>query len=86
MTNRYHIPIVVTTADEMRRDELESLLEMILTDEVEQDPEVYRTFIEDTGIDTEDAERLFTMLDRVSDKKIATAVAALDEIRSEENS
>lgn len=86
MTNRYHIPIVVTTADELSKRELESLLKMILDEGIEDDPEVYRAFIEDDSINSKDAERLFAMLDRVSDEKVATAVAALDEISAEENS
>lgn len=77
MTNRYHLPVVVTTSDNLTRTEAAEYVERILSN-LEETDEIYRTYIEGGGIDDGDAERLMDMLNRVEDEDIDAALDALD--------
>jgi hypothetical protein len=83
MTNRYHLPLVVTTADELDRDETIEYVERILGN-LEESEDVYRTYVEDSSIDEGEAERLLEMLSRVDTEDLSGAVEAMDTIADNE--
>lgn len=83
MTNRYHIPVVVTTTDELSREETVEYVERILLN-VEDAENVYRTYVEDSSIDEGEAERLLEMLSRVGTEDLSGAVDAMDTITDDE--
>lgn len=79
MTNRFHLPVVVTTDDDVTREQVTQYVEAMLSN-LEETDEVYRTFVEDDGIETSETDRLLDMLDRLSDEDIASAIESVDEI------
>lgn len=84
MTNRYHLPIVITTTDELNREKAIEYVERVLAN-LEETDDVYRTYVEDTSIDEGDAERLLDMLNRVDDDNIAAALDGIDLVTEDEN-
>jgi len=79
MTNRYHLPVVVTTSDDMSIDEAAEYVERVLAN-LEETEDVYRTYIEDSGIEEGEAERMMEMLSLLGDDSIDAAIDALDEV------
>jgi len=79
MTNRYHLPVVVTTVDDMTREETIEYVERILAN-LEEAEGVYRTYVEDSSIDDGEAKRLLEMLSRVDTEALSGAVDAMDEL------
>ena len=79
MTKRFHLPVVVTTDDDVTREQVTQYVEAMLSN-LEETDEVYRTFVEDDGIETSETDRLLDMLDRLSDEDIASAIESVDEI------
>jgi len=83
MTNRYHLPVVITTKDEMSKEEAIDYVERILAN-LEETDDVYRTYVEQSSIDDGEAERLLDMLNRVDDENIAAALDGIDTITEDE--
>ena len=83
MTNRYHLPVVLTTTDEMTREEAIEYVESVLSN-LEETDSVYRTYVEAEGIDEGEAERLLEMLSRIEDGNIADATTAIDTLAEDE--
>lgn len=77
MTNRYHLPVVITTVDEMSRAEAIDYVERVLSNLDDTDV-VHRTYVEGGGIDEGEADRLLDMLSRVDDENIADAMDAIE--------
>lgn len=84
MTNRYHLPVVVTTEDDMTREEAIDYVERVLAN-LEETESVYRTFVEDEGIDTNEAERLLEMMVRFDEEGLHAAMSAMEELEDEQN-
>lgn len=79
MTNRYHLPVVITTTDEMSKEEAIAYVERILAN-LEETGDVYRTYVEQSSIDDGEAERLLDMLKRVDDGDIVDALDGIDAV------
>lgn len=83
MTNRYHLPLVVTTVDDVDRDEAAEYVERLLSD-LETAEAFHRAYIENTSIDDGEARRLLDMLERIDVANIESAADAIDTIASDE--
>lgn len=79
MTNRFHLPVVVTTSDDLRRDDVVDFVERVLAN-LEETDDIYRTYVEDSGIEEAEAERMLEMLGRIDDDNLGSAIDALEEI------
>lgn len=84
MTNRFHIPVVVTTSDDVTKEEVIQSVEAMLSN-LEETDHMYRTFVEDESIETSEADRLFQLLERINDDDIAAAFATNEPIVAESN-
>ena len=83
MTNRYHVPVVLTTTDEMTREEAIKHVEGVLPN-LEEADSVYRTYVEDEGIDEGEAEHLLEMLSQIEDGNITNVTAAIKTLAEDE--
>jgi hypothetical protein len=83
MTNRHHIPVVVTTDDETGHDEVVDYVERVVAN-LEETDFIFRTFVEDSSLDESEARRMMQMLDRVDEDSLAGAIDALDEVTEDE--
>lgn len=83
MTNRYHIPVVVTADDETSRDEVIEYVEAMLSN-LEESDAVHRTYVENEGVGDAEAQRLLDMLARIEDGDVANATEAIDAIAEDE--
>jgi len=83
MTNRYHLPVVVTTTDEFSREDAVEYVERILAN-LEETDDIYRTYVEGAGIEEPEAERMLEMLERLNDEKLGSAIDALEEITEDD--
>lgn len=79
MTNRYHLPVVITTTDSFTREEATEYVERILAN-LEETESVYRTYVESNGMDEGESERLLDMLDRVDDEQLIAALESVEEL------
>lgn len=84
MTNRYHLPVVVTTDDETTKQEATQYVESVLAN-LEESDFIFRTYIESNGLDDADATRMLEMFDRIDEESLDAAVAALDEVTDDKN-
>lgn len=85
MTNRYHLPVVITTTDDLTREEATEYVESMLSN-LEGTENVYRTFVEDTGIDDTEADRLLEMMGELDRRTLQAAVGAMEELEEDEQS
>lgn len=83
MTNRYHLPVVVTTTDEFSREDAVEYVERILAN-LEETDDIHRTYVEGVGIEEAEAERMLEMLERVDDDSLGSAIDALEEITEDD--
>jgi hypothetical protein len=83
MSNRYHLPVVVTTDDETPREEVTDYVERVLAN-LEETDFIYRTYVEQSELSDEDASRMIDMLKRVDDEDISDAIEAFDVVTEEE--
>lgn len=83
MTNRYHLPVVVTTTDEFSREDAVEYVERILAN-LEETDDIHRTYVEDSSIEEAEAERMLEMLERLNDEKLGSAIDALEEITEDD--
>lgn len=79
MTNRYHLPVVITTTDSFTREQAREYVERTLSG-LEETESVYRTYVESDGMDAGESERLFDMLDRVDDEQLIAALESVEEL------
>lgn len=84
MTNRYHLPVVVTTSDDLHREDVVDFVERVLAN-LEETDEIYRTYVEGGNIEEGEAERLLNMLDTMSDDSLEDALDAIDHISKEDD-
>lgn len=84
MTNRYHLPVVITTIDSFSKEEAREYVERILAN-LEETEAVYRTYVESDGIDEGESERLLDMLDRIDDEELRAALESIDELSEEDD-
>ena len=84
MTNRYHLPVVVTTSDELSRDEVADYVERVLAN-LEETDAIYRTYVEGSNIEEGEAERLLDMLETMDDGSLVDAIDAIEHISKEDD-
>jgi hypothetical protein len=82
MTNRYHLPVVVTTIDSFSREEAEDYVERIL-ENLEETDAVHRTYVESSGMDEGEGNRLLDMLDNLDDEDLTAALESVEEIATD---
>lgn len=82
MSNRYHIPVVITTTNEMERAEAIDYVESVVAN-LEETENVYRTFVEKNGFDEAEAEQLLDMLDSVETWEVGAAIEAIEHLSEE---
>jgi hypothetical protein len=83
MTQRFHIPVVVTGDDDLTREQAEVYVDAAVSDIIDGEV-IYRTFVESHGMPEEDAERLFTVLEKTSPETLDSAIDSLDTISDNE--
>ena len=83
MTNRYHLPVVVTTTDEFSRAEAIDYVERILAN-LEETDDIHRTYVESTGIDEGEAKRLLDMLEIMDTDDVESALEAIETMKEDD--
>lgn len=83
MTNRYHIPLVVVTSDELTREEAENYVESLVRNSDEAGP-ILQAFVEDTDIESDEADRLIDMLTELDADEIDSAIDTAEEVTEDE--
>jgi len=82
MVNRHHIPVTITTTEEMGRDEVNFLLDELLI-ELEYDPEVYRAYVEGDKLSEDEKTVLLEKIFSVSSEELAGAVESVEPLTKE---
>jgi len=82
MANRYHIPVVITTDNDVSREEASDAIEQMVKD-LEETDFVYRTYVEQMKIDQGDSERLLEMLFTARNQNIGLTEETISYISNE---
>jgi maltooligosyltrehalose synthase len=77
------LPVVITTSDDFSREEAVEYVERILSN-LEETDEVYRTYVEASGIDEGEAERMLDMLKAMDEDSLSDALDAIDHVTEDE--
>jgi hypothetical protein len=83
MTKRYHIPTVITTTDDVTREEAAQYVRQMLSN-LEQTDAIHRTYVESSGIEDAEGERLLDMIERADEENINAAIEAMGALESDE--
>jgi len=82
MSNRYHIPVVITTTNDMEKAEAIDYVESVVAN-LEETENVYRTFIEKNGLDEAEAEQLLDMLESIETWEVGASIEAIEHLSEE---
>lgn len=80
MTNRFHIPVVITAADSTDRTEITADLEALLLHMEEMD-DVYRAYVEESVMDESQGEKLLEMLGEIEEDDLISALETIDTLQ-----
>lgn len=79
MSNRYHIPVVITTTNDMEKAEAIDYVESVVAN-LEETEQVYRTFVEKNGLDEAEVEELLDMIESVETWEVGAAIEAIEHL------
>jgi len=85
MSNRYHIPVVITTTNDMEKAEAIDYVESVL-ENLEETESVYRTFVEKGGLDEAETERLLDMLESIETWEVGALLETIEHLSTDDTS